>query len=191
MKTLSLAQHRKTVRKFSHDPISIDDILHCIEVAREAPSGMNAQPWRFLLITDAHQKKTLRMLCEEGEREMHQKVKGALAEWLQKKGISWEKPFLEDAPALILVFSSLHAPYRIQSTWLAIGYLLLALEERGISTVTYTPPHPETLRTHLEVPDEFKLEVILPLGHSVDKKRKEVRKPLEELIHVGRWGNHL
>lgn len=151
---------------------------------------MNAQPWRFLLVTDAQQKKTIRMLCEKGEQEFHRKVKGALAGWLQEKGISWKKPFLEDAPALLLVFSSRGAPYPVHSTWLAVGYLLLALEERGISTVTYTPPHPEALRTNLEVPDEFRLEVILPLGYSADEKPKEERLPLEELVHVERWGDH-
>lgn len=188
---LSLAQGRKTVRKFLQKTVAMDDIYYCIGVAREAPSGMNAQPWQFLLVTDAQQKKVIRTLCEKREQKFHRNVTGALSEWLQKKSISWEKPFLEDAPALLFILSSRTAPYATHSTWLAVGYLLLALEERGISTVTYTPPHPEKLCIFLGIPDEFKVEVILPLGYSADEKPKEERMPLEELVHMGEWGNHL
>jgi len=47
-----LARKRKTVRKFTNDTVRLEDILYCINVAREAPSGMNAQPWRFVIVSD-------------------------------------------------------------------------------------------------------------------------------------------
>ncbi len=183
-----VAHRRKTVRKFKKEKVSMEDILYCIDVAREAPSGMNAQPWKFLIITDEAKKKEIKKICEEKEMEFHGKIKGMLSEWLKEKNISWKKEFLQNAPLLLLIFSHKKAPYFIQSTWLAIGYLLLALEEKGLTTVTYTPPNPRDVCKLLKVPDEYKLEAILPIGYPDDKKKKEKRKSLREIVYVDKWG---
>ncbi len=183
-----IAKRRKTVRKFKNKKVSIDDILYCIEVAKEAPSGMNAQPWKFLLLTDAKKKKEIRKLCEEGEKEFHHRVRGSLSEWLREKNISWKKEFLQQASAVVIVLSFRKAPYFIQSTWIAIGYFLLALEEKGLATVTYTPPNLGEICTYLKIPHEYKIEVILPIGYSDDEKKKEKRNALDEIAHMGSWG---
>lgn len=186
---LKLAISRKTVRKFQSKKVSVEDILYCIKAAKEAPSGMNAQPWRFLLISDPHLKEQIRHLCEKGERKFHEKVKGPLEGWLKEKRITWEKKFLEEAPYLLLIFSYKKARYFIQSTWLMMGYLLLALEEKGLATVTYTPPNLDEIRCYLDVPTDYRLEAILPIGFSADEKPKEERKKLEEIVFLEEWGN--
>jgi len=189
MDVFELAKRRKTVRKFDKKEVPMDDILHCIEVAKEAPSGMNSQPWRFLIIRNAEVKKKLRELCEKAEKNFHEKVADKnLGKWMEKRNITWKKNFIEDAPLLLLVFSWKAAPYFIQSTWLMLGYLLLALEERGLATVTYTPPNPREIEKFLEVDDDYKLEVILPVGYSADEKRREGRRDVKEMIYMERWG---
>lgn len=100
-----VAHRRKTVRKFKNEKVSMEDILYCIDVAREAPSGMNAQPWKFLIITDEAKKKEIKKICEGKEKEFHGKIKGMLSEWLKEKNISWKKEFLQNAPLLLLIFS--------------------------------------------------------------------------------------
>jgi len=42
--------------------------------------------------------------------------------------------------------------YYIQSTWIAIGYLLLALEQKGLATVTYTPSKVRWFNEFLGIP---------------------------------------
>ncbi|RLF43217.1 MAG: nitroreductase family protein [Thermoplasmata archaeon] len=184
----SMAKRRKTVRKFKRKKPSINDILYCIQVAREAPSGMNAQPWKFLIVREEGKKKEIRKICERGERKFHESVGGKLAEWLKEKHISWKKEFLENAPFLVIILSFKKVPYFIQSTWLAIGYFLLALEEKGLATVTYTPPDTKELCDYLKIPDEYRLETILPVGYSNDEKEKEERKTMEEIVYVDAWG---
>jgi nitroreductase len=182
-----LAKRRKTVRKFSGRKVSLEDILYCIETAKEAPSGMNAQPWRFLIISDREKKALIRKVCEEGERKFHERLKGELGRWVKEKGITWEKEFLESAPFLVLVFSNKKFRYFIQSVWLSIGYFLLALEEKGLATVTYTPPNLEDIKKLLNIPDNFRLETILPVGYSADEKKKEPRNTLEEVVFLEEW----
>ncbi len=186
---LELATQRKTVRKFKNEKIPLDDLLYCINAAKESPSGMNAQPWHFLIIIEDGLRREIREACEKGEREFHERVKGPLEGWLKEKKITWKKEFLEKAPVLTLVFSHKKARYFIQSTWLMVGYFLLALEEKGLSTVTYTPPNLEEIRGLLGVPDDYRLEVILPIGYSADDKKKETRKELSEIVFFNHWGN--
>jgi len=75
--------------------------------------------------------------------------------------------------------------------WLAIGYILLALEELGLGTVTYTPSNAEAALDELNVPNGFSLEAILPIGISADEEPKEPRRELEEVTYVDSWGTHL
>jgi len=180
---LMLARRRKTIRNFKREDINIDDIYYALEAAREAPSGANKQPWRFILVKDQSLKKKIRDYCESVEREFHEKAPEWMKEWFKERNITWRKPFLEDAPVLLLVFSDGNAPYNVQSTWLAIGYILLALEERGLSTVTYTPSKVHWFNDLFGIEKRYLLQAILPVGKSADPSyEKQPRMSLDELI---------
>ncbi|USS40172.1 nitroreductase family protein [Thermococcus aggregans] len=176
--------------KFKKERFPIEKLLRAIEAAKEAPSGMNAQPWHFLIVESDKMKGKIREVCEEGEKRFYEKMKGKLGEWLQEKGFTWEKPFLSEAPYLVLVFADVRAPFAVQSTWLAVGYLLLALEEEGLSTVTYTPPTPKEIEELVNAPKHYKLQTILPVGYPNDEKPKYERKSLEDVIVFEKFENN-
>jgi nitroreductase len=182
-----LATERRTARKFADRPVNQDDVLYCIEVATQAPSGANRQPWRFVVIDDPKLKEKVRTICEQQEKLFHENVEEDLREWFKRRNITWQKPFLTEAPVLVAVFSNRKMPYAIQSTWLAVGYMLLALEERSLATVTYTPSYPERVRQVFGASDEYRIEVILPIGYSADTKPKEKRLPIESLAYKNGW----
>jgi len=182
MRVLELATRRKTVRHFLPERPSMDDLMNALRAAKEAPSGMNAQPWKFVVVDDDWLKGEIRRLCEDAERRFYSGVRGDLGEWLSEKGFTPEKPFLSEAPYLILAFGYTKAPYWLQSTWISIGYLLLALEEAGLGTVTYTPPNPKSIEELLKAPPGYKLQTILPVGYPADPKPKYERKRLEEVV---------
>lgn len=184
---IGLATRRKTARKFAKTPVNMEDVLYCVKVAVQAPSGANRQPWRFLIIDDPSLKKKIRVACEDQEKLFHASVDQRLQQWFQARNINWDKPFLTDAPLLLAVFSNQDIIYATESTWLAIGYILLALEERALATVAYTPPYPKDLRILFNAPPEYRLETILPIGYSADPKPKEERRPIESLIHRNYW----
>ena len=56
-------QQRRSIRKFKSDPIRKDVVRQLLEAARLAPSGSNRQPWRFLVVTDADERRALRDIC--------------------------------------------------------------------------------------------------------------------------------
>ena len=184
---VDLATRRRTTRVFAKTPIKFEDVLYCIKAAAQAPSGANRQPWRFVLVDEPKTKERIRAACEEQERRHHANVDANLKQWFGLKNITWEKPFLTDAPILLAVFSNQMMPYASESTWLAIGYIILALEERSLSTLTYTPSYPENVRSVFNAPKEYKLETILPIGRSADSKPKEPRRPFQSSIYRNLW----
>lgn len=186
-----LARRRRSVREYKRVPIDLDGILYAISAAIQAPSGANRQPWRFILVDDPNLKKRIRRACEAGEENFYKSnnVPDWFRKWVFERGISWKKPFLTDAPYLLIVLSNKKAPYSKESTWLAIGYLLLALEERGLSSLTYTPSEVKEVLRVLGVPDDYDLEVIIPIGKSIGQKTKEKRLLLKEVVFHNRWDN--
>jgi nitroreductase len=182
-----LAKNRKSVRNFSSNRVNIDDVYRALEVAAQAPSGANRQPWRFIIISDPDLKRRVKDACEKGEKQFYDSVGGEFRGWLFSKGLSWRKPFLVEAPLLVAVFMDEKAPYAKESVWVSIGFLLLALEEQGLGTVTYTPSDTDLPSRELEVPEGYKLEAVLPIGHSADEKPRESRHRLEEMVFLNRW----
>ncbi len=188
MSPLPLIRSRASVRRFQPDPVSQQVILRILEAGRLAPSGANCQPWRFVVVDDSETKHAIREACERTERRFHARAPQELVAFMNDRGITPEKPFLEEAPYLICVFYDAHALYPIQSTWIAIGFMLLAIADAGLGTVTYTPAG-VGLNRILHVPPEFKLTVILPIGYPAEKTSSPPRRPLSEIAFQNRFGN--
>jgi len=185
---LALARARRSVRVYRSDPIDLKDLFYAIETALQAPSGANQQPWTYVIVVEPELKERIRKACENAEKKFYSKIRGGLKKWLREKGLSWSKPFLTQAPVLLAVFTELGKPYTVQSTWLAIGYLILALEERGLASLTYTPPNPDKIREMLGAPRNHVLQALIPVGYPADKKNKEPRKPLNQAVYLNKWG---
>lgn len=141
---------RHTVRDFSDRPVPRDIIEKCIMAAGTAPNGANHQPWHFSAISNPEMKSRIRVAAEEEERTFYEGRAGE--EWLQALkpiGTDAAKPFLETAPWLIPVFGqrkSIGADgatyknyYVPESVSIATGFLLLALHNAGLATLTHTP----------------------------------------------------
>lgn len=133
---------RRTVREFADRPIPESVLEHAIRAAASAPSGANVQPWRFVVVSDPDVRRRLRAAAEEEEREFYDHR--ASAEWLaalRALGTTAENPFLEDAPGLVAVFEvhkgpSSPRPYYVkESVGIAVGFLLAALHQAGLSTL--------------------------------------------------------
>jgi nitroreductase len=185
---MELAKRRKSVRRFSEKEVPLEEVLRALETATLAPSGANQQPWRFIILTDAEVKRLVREACERGERDFYDQVDGEFREWLLGQGLTWRKPFLEDAPVLVAVLMREDAQYARESVWVAVGFILLALEELGLNSLTYTPSNTEYPLAKLNAQEGFKLEAIIPIGYSADDTPKAPKMRLDEVAFLNRWG---
>ena len=143
---------RRTVREFSDEPIAFALIEEAIAVAAMAPSGANQQPWRFVAVTDPAVKREIRIAAEAEEKQNYEhRFPPEYLSVLEPFGTTWQKPFLETAPCLIVVFrldygldperpdEKIKHYFVNESVGIATGFLLAALHMAGLATLTHTP----------------------------------------------------
>lgn len=184
-------QRRRTVRDFSSRPVPQEIIENCLKAASTAPNGANRQPWHFVVVSNAALKKKIRIAAEKEEREFY--AHRAPADWLAALaplGTNDEKPFLEDAPFLIIIFSQSYEAnpdgrklknyYVQESIGIATGILITALHHAGLATLTHTPAPMKFLNKILNRPSNEKPFLILVVGYPAkgakvpDIKKKEL-----------------
>ena len=185
---------RRSVRHFSSEAVPLDVIERCILTASTAPSGAHKQPWTFALVTDPEHKRAIREAAEEEERENYG---GRMnEEWLEDLaplGTDAVKPFLELAPALVIVFRQAWGEdeggrsqhyYTQESVGIAAGMLLAALHHAGLATLTHTPSPMGFLGKLLKRPSSEKAFLLIPVGYpAADCEVPRLgRKSLDEIL---------
>ena len=166
---------RRTVRDFDSNSVPIEIITNAIKVASSAPSGANKQPWHFVVVKDPDMKKEIRIAAEKEEQAFYEhRAPDSWLEDLNQFGTDWHKPFLEDAPYLIVVFkkhydfdgSSHKKNYYVnESVGIASGFLLAALHSSGLATRTHTPAPMDFLEKILDRPKNEKAVLLIPVGY--------------------------
>ncbi len=168
-------RQRRTVREFSSRPVPIEVIEWAVRTAGTAPSGANKQPWRFVVVGDAALKREIRRAAEVEEHEFY--TRRATAEWLADLaplGTDTRKPFLEEAPWLIVVFKMMKTDdergvyYVNESVGIAVGMLLAALHHAGLATLTHTPSPMGFLSKVLERPEHERPFLLIPVGYPAE-----------------------
>lgn len=190
-----LCDARRTVRDFASTPVSRELLETIIRTAGTAPSGANKQPWKFVVVTDPAVKKEIRAAAEKEEKENYEHRMPQ--EWLDDLvalGTDWHKPFLEIAPALIVVFSidyekngsTIRKHYYVkESVGIACGFLLAALHHAGLVSLTHTPSPMNFLQSILNRPQNEKPFLLIPVGYPAehltvpDISRKTIEHILE------------
>lgn len=169
---------RRSVRDFSSEPVPDAVIEAAIRAAATAPSGANLQPWKFVVLRDTVLKRRLREAAEAEEREFYDRR--ASAEWLEALaplGTDWRKPFLEIAPAVIVVFevhqsTDTPKPYYVkESVGIAVGLLIAALHHAGLATLTHTPSPMRFLNEVCGRPPHERPYVVMPVGYPAEDAR--------------------
>lgn len=193
------AARRHSVRDFLPDPVPEEVIRLCVETAGLAPSGANHQPWFFVAISDPAMKAQIRAAAEEEERAFY--AGGGGDEWLKALepiGTGAEKPHLEVAPWLIVIFAQRYGMtrdgeryknyYVPESVGIATGFLIAALHQAGLCCLTHTPNPMKFLNALCDRPDSEKPVMILTVGHpaagaSVPAVAK-LKKPIDGILSV-------
>ncbi len=183
-------QQRRSVRSFSERPVAREVIEWIVRAAGTAPSGANKQPWRFVCVSDPALKRKIREGAEVEEREFY--TRRASPEWLADLaplGTDWQKPFLEQAPWLIVVFKLMKTDergmvyYANESVGIACGLLLAAAHHAGLATLTHTPSPMAFLARILGRPEHERPYLLIPVGHAAEGCTVPdiTRKPLDQI----------
>ncbi len=192
-----LMNRRRSVRDFSTDAVPRECLDWAILAASTAPSGAHRQPWRFVVVDDPSLKTAIRQAAEEEERENYE---GRFPpEWLEALaplGTTGEKPFLEEAPYLVIVFKESYGVdeaggkitnyYVNESVGIACGLFVAALHTMGLATLTHTPSPMGFLSKLLNRPPNEKPYILFPVGYPREGATVPdlTRKSLEEIVQI-------
>jgi nitroreductase len=189
-------KQRRTCRYFSDDPVPREVIEAAIEAAGTAPNGANHQPWHFAVVSSPDKKRAIRQAAEKEERNFY--AGKASVEWLDALaplGTDEDKPFLETAPWLIVVFAQRRGGieedgttqnyYVTESVGIACGILIATLHEAGVATLTHTPSPMGFLRDICDRPEHEKPLMVIVVGHPAEGATVPEyalrKKPLEQI----------
>ncbi|MFE7618328.1 nitroreductase family protein [Streptomyces sp. NPDC057496] len=186
---------RRTVRRFSSDPVPEQVVRDAIACAATAPSGAHQQPWTFVLVKDPEVRRRIREAAEHEERISYDGRLGE--EWLaalRPLGTDAVKTHMTDAPALVVVFQqrywvgedgTRHKHYYVdESVGIAVGMLLSALHLSGLAALIHTPSPMRFLREVLGRPENEKAFAVIPVGYPAEDCQVPdlVRKSLAQVL---------
>lgn len=185
---------RRSVRDFSDRPVDRAIIENALLAAGTAPNGANRQPWYFVAVAESGLKHKIRVAAEKEERAFYEHRAGE--EWLDALaplGTDHRKPFLDIAPWLIVVFlrkfsrddegRKLKNYYTSESVGIACGFLITALHQAGLATLTHTPSPMKFLNDVLGRPKDERAYMVIVAGHPAEGATvpKIEKKTLEEI----------
>ncbi len=170
MNIIDIIKKRQTVSNFSSRPVEKDKIERITGAVEFSPMGSEKIPLKVIVVSKPKHKQQIRLQAEQVERAY---THGASVfgedngdEPADSNG--WKKPFLEEAPFLLVVCSLAGQPYNAASTWLALGKVMMAASEEGLGSMCYSPQMPTFLRKVLNIAARFMPIAIIPVGYSAD-----------------------
>ena len=206
--TMKVIQDRRSIREYTAEAVSPQDLDMILEAARQAPSGENAQPWRFIIVKDPETRKKLGALAGGGSgrrftsefvtKKMQERFSNLEDE--AKKRAAFEKltsgqvsAFLADAPVSIVVCGKKDVWDMPYDTSAAIENMLLMVTALGLGACWVIAPcidirDEERIKTLLGLPEGLKAISIISIGHPTRPHRPRPRLSLQELVFSEKWG---
>jgi nitroreductase len=201
---------RRSIRRFTEQDVTVEDIRELIDCARYAPSDTNSQTWQFIAVINREKIKEIERLTWE---QLHKRAAEAEERGLSREARLLVKSFgpyataFADAPALIVclatpytskfrdkIFDPVHLvdpavwdEEGIKSSCLAAQNLMLAAHAKGLATCPMTGPvllAADSLRTYLDIPEHCQINMVISLGHPGELPGKLPRKEVNEILRI-------
>ncbi len=189
-----LMNKRRTTRHFSDRKVPRELIEYAIKTASTAPSGAHLQPWTFVVISNKDLKEKIRQAAEEEEKKTYsERMPESWAELLRPLGTDYVKEHITDAPWIIVVFRQTKrlrkngelgpTYYSQESCGIAVGLLIAAIQNMGLTTLTHTPSPMKFLRDILNRPEHEHAMLLMPVGYPANDAKipNLTRKELDEI----------
>lgn len=175
MSFIDLCSKRQSCRKFSNRPVDKETLLSCVEAARLAPSGCNAQPWSFAIVTEPTKRE------EVAASVQHFGLNAGMVDAKAFVVVMEEHATL--IPRLRCVFDSqIYAPGDLGA---AAAYLCLQAADVGLGSCMLGVFDRERILKALDLPLTKRIAYVIGLGYPAnDEVRPKARKPLESIVTI-------
>jgi nitroreductase len=195
-------QNRRSIRKFSQAPIPADVINRLLEAMRLAPSGKNAQPWKFIVVQDSITRQEIAEVCV----------------FYTSSGREIRQDWIAEAPAIIIICGNPKTAFVkiiddnrvIIANWdfleekqksgpvqwesgilvdltIPMDHLSLAAIEEGLGGCWVAGLDEVRLKEILGIPVDWRAPAVMPIGFPIENPEARRRKPLEEVVSFERY----
>ena len=199
---IKVFKNRRSVREYLSNNVSYNIILKVLEASIWAPSAHNAQPWRFIVISDLKIKQRLaETMAHEWDKDL---IESGFSEEERKQLIRASIAKFTQPPIILLVCLTMDdmdiypdekrrkAEYlmAVHSVAASIQNILLAAYFEGLGTCWYCAPLfcQGKVREILGIPDDIEPQALITLGYPAEKPDAPPRKPLKNLVYQNHWG---
>lgn len=181
---LNLVKARRSIRRFKPDPIPDDYIDKIIEVARQAPSGFNTQPWEFVIIKDTGLRdKIVGLFPPPGELDALNDFRIAPV-YIIQLGDPRTKAGL---PEFLVGNKEMNEPVFISSLASSFLYLNLAATSLGLTgqwiSIAGAPPVQAGIKKIVGIPDVFKIYDVLAIGYPAADISPKLLRDAADMVH--------
>jgi len=164
MDVMEAIRRRRSVRSYRKDPVPDEKLKKILEAARLAPSARNSQNWKFVVVRDAARRKEL--------------AKAAADQY-----------FVGEAPVVIAAVAlqpeyvmRCEVPAYAVDLAIAVDHMTLVAVKEGLGTCWIGAFYQDEVKRILNIPREYKVVALLPLGFPADTPGEKYRKPLNEIV---------
>jgi len=164
MNIIDLIKNFRNVTNFSSRPVDREKIDRVVKAVHFSPVGTDKIPLKTIVISESETKHKLRQAAENIERAYQQGTDNGN----NSSNSDWQKPFLEEAPYLVVICSLSGQPYQAATTWLTLGNLMMAAANEGLGSLCYAPSMPTFLRKVLDISAKYMPIAIVPVGYSAE-----------------------
>ena len=195
-------QNRRSIRKFSQKPIPDEIINRLLEAMRQAPSGKNAQPWKFIVVQDSITRQEIAKVCG----------------FYTSSGREIRQDWIAEAPAIFIICGDPKAAFVkiiddnrvIIANWdfleekqksgpvqwesgilvdltIPMDHLSLAAIEEGLGGCWVAGLDEERLKQILGIPVDWRVPAVMPIGLPIENPEARQRKPLGEVVCFERY----
>lgn len=170
MEVMEAIRGRRAVRRFTGEKVSLEDMKKILEAGTWAPSGSNVQPWEFILVMDEDNIEKVKMIS----------------------------PGLFGNPSALVVLcinrrraeraGKLGEESALMDVSMAAQNMMLAAYSMGVGSCPVLSFNKAALRELLDIPEHVEPVLILTFGYPKFWPKPPRRRPLEEVVHVERYG---
>lgn len=161
MSFLDVIFRRRSIRRYKSKPVPNEVLKNVLEAGRLAPSADNAQPWHFIVITDAEIKHEL------------------------SKGM-W-RSFIKDSALTIVGCGEKSDKWSIVDVAIALENMVLAAEAQDVGSCWIGAFEEKEVKELLSIPDNLKVVALVSFGYPAEKPSPRNKEKLESIVHYNRF----
>jgi coenzyme F420-0:L-glutamate ligase / coenzyme F420-1:gamma-L-glutamate ligase len=197
----NLLRQRRSIRHFEEKSVPLEIIWKLLETASFAPSAHNAQPWRFIILTQDEAK--CHLADAMGEVWLEELKKDGVPQRTREDFVRASAERFSTAPILVLACLTLEdmdkypderrqefeRDLAVQSLAAAVQTLLLAAHDEGLGSCWYCSPVfcKDAVKEALAIPDGVEPQALITIGYPAESPRPPERIIVEDFASLEKW----